>query len=45
MAENLNNKPEELQDEQLDAVAGGFKDNITDDREHENPKAIGLINP
>lgn len=40
MAENLNNKPEELQDEQLDAVAGGFKGNNFDDREHEdlNPR-------
>jgi len=45
MAENLNNKPEELQDEQLDVVAGGFKDNITDDREHEDSKPLGLIKP
>ncbi len=43
MAENLNNKPEELQDEQLDTVAGGFKDNLFDEHEHEDSKASGLI--
>lgn len=43
MAENLNNKPEELQDEQLDAVAGGFKDKNFDEHEHDDPKAPGLI--